>query len=310
METEKPKKKILITGATGFIGKALCNELAKEHNVIALTRRPQKASFNNHVDILKWNPNALDGWEKCLEGSDAVVNLAGTNIASGRWTKNLKSQILNSRINSSKILLQAIKKTNQKPKTFIIASATGFYGSQGDSQLDENSENGRGFLAEVCCKNESIAEELQALETRTIVIRTGVVLDPSGGALPKMTLSFKFCLGGHWASGKQWLSWISLADEVSAIKFLLENDNLHGAFNLTSPNPQTNRDFCRILAARLKKPCWLPMPAFFLKIIFGQMADEMFLTSQRVYPKRLLASGFKFENPELKKTFEQLKLGG
>jgi hypothetical protein len=300
--------KLIVTGATGFIGTALCNELAKEHNVIALTRNPHKASFKRPVEILKWNPNALDGWENCLENSDAVVNLAGTNIASGRWTKKLKAKILNSRINSSKILLQAIKKTNQKPKTFIIASATGFYGSQADNQLDETSDKGRGFLAEVCSKIENIAADFQALDIRTIMIRTAVVLGTTGGALPKMILPFKFYLGGHWGCGKQWLSWISLTDEIAAIKFLLEDDNLQGAFNLTSPEPKTNRDFFRTLAGVMNKPCFLPMPAFFLKTILGQMADEMFLSSQKAYPKNLLAAGFKFKYPDLNKCFKSLSL--
>lgn len=302
--------KIAVTGATGFIGTALCNELAKDHNVTALTRKPQKASFDKPVDIIKWNPDSLDGWEKYLQGCDAIVNLAGTNVAAGRWTKKLKDSILNSRINSSKILLEAIKKTHTKPKTFIIASATGFYGSRGDENLDETSDSGQEFLAEVCRKNESIAQQFSALGIRTIIIRTSVVLGTSGGALPKMALPFKFCLGGRWGTGSQWLSWISLNDEVSAIKFLLENENLEGPFNLTSPQPQTNRDFFRTLASIMKRPCFLPIPAFCLKLIAGQMADEMFLTSQRVYPKRLLAAGFQFQDPELKDTLFKLNLGG
>ncbi|UCE99410.1 MAG: TIGR01777 family oxidoreductase [Planctomycetota bacterium] len=301
--------KIVITGATGFIGRALCNKLAKEHNVIALTRRLEKASiiFQTPVDIIKWNPEVMDGWEKYLEGSDTVLNLAGANLAAGRWTKDLKAEIVNSRINSSGILLQAIKKTQAKPKTFIIASAIGFYGSRGDEQLYEETENGQGFLAEVCRKNESIVKEFEDLDVRTIVIRTGVVLDTSGGALPKMAMPFRFYIGGYWGSGRQWISWISLADEISAIKFLIENYRLKGVFNLTSPEPERNHHFFQILGDRLKKPCWLPMPAFFLKIMFGQMADELFLTSQRVYPKKLLAAGFKFRNPNLKNALQSMK---
>jgi len=274
--------KIVVTGATGFIGRALCNELAKEHNVIALTQRPRRASFlfEKPVNIIKWDPEDMDGWERSLEVSDAIVNLAGTNLASGRWTENLKAKILNSRINSSRILLQAIKNTQAKPKTFIMSSAIGFYGSRGDEQLNEESDNGQGFLAEVCRKNESICKEFEDLDVRTIVIRTGVVLGTSGGALPKMAMLFRFYLGGYWGSGRQWISWISLADEVSAIKFLIENYSLKGVFNLTSPEPQRNRNFFQILADRLKKPCWLPIPAFCLKMMFGQMAEELFLASQ------------------------------
>jgi len=194
--------KVAVTGATGFIGKALCNELAKDHNVTALTRSPEKASalLDKAVEIIKWNPNMLDGWEKCLENSDAIVNLAGTNLASGRWTQNLKAEILNSRINPSRVLLQAIKNSQAKPKTFIMASAIGFYGSRGDEQLDEKSNNGRGFLADLCCNNEGVTKEFEALGLRSVVIRTGIVLGTSGGAFPKMALPFRFYIGGFWGS--------------------------------------------------------------------------------------------------------------
>jgi len=303
--------KVAVTGATGFIGRALCKKLVKERNVIALTRNPEKASalLDKAVEIIKWNPNMPDGWEKCLENSDAIVNLAGTNLASGRWTKNLKAEILNSRINSSRVLLQAIKSSQTKPKTFIMASAIGFYGSRGDEQLDAESNNGQGFLADLCCKNEGLTREFEALGIRIIVIRSGIVLGASGGALPKMVTPFKFYLGGYWGSGNQWMSWISLTDEVAAIQFLIENANLCGVFNLTSPEPLRNRQFFQTLASELKKPCWLPIPAFFLKIIFGQMADELFLASQRVYPRKLLAAGFKFKNPGLKNALESMKIG-
>jgi uncharacterized protein (TIGR01777 family) len=302
--------KVAVTGATGFIGRALCNELAKEHHVMALTRNPEKASaiFDKSVDIIKWDANALNGWEKCLEKTDTIVNLAGTNLASGRWTQSLKAEILNSRINSSRILLQAIKNSQAKPKTFIMASAIGFYGSCGDKQLDEESDVGQGFLAEVCCKNESVTKEVEALGLRSIIIRTGIVLGTSGGALPKMALPFRFYIGGFWGSGAQWISWISLADEVASIKFLIENENLKGVFNLVSPQQLRNRQFFQILAAVLKKPCWLPIPAFALKLMFGQMASELFLTSQRVYPKKLVDARFEFQYTELKNVLESMKI--
>jgi len=303
--------KIAVTGATGFIGRALCSELCKEHNVIALTRRPEKEAdvFERKVDVIKWNAERMDGWEKSLEGTDAIVNLAGSNLASGRWSEKFKGDILSSRVNSARTLLEAVKKTKAKPRTFIIASATGFYGSRGDEELDEESAGGEGFLAEVCRKNESITEEFEELGIRTIVIRTGVVLDFSGGALPKMAMPFRFYLGGHWGGGRQWVSWISLADEISAIRFLIENDELEGVFNLTSPEPVRNRDFFEILAGRLKKPCLFAMPGFLLKLMFGQMADEVFLASQRVYPERLLAGGFKFKDSGLKETLETMNIG-
>jgi len=301
--------KIVVTGATGFIGRALCNELAKEHNVIAFTRRPEKASvlFGKPVDIVKWNPNVLDGWEKSLDGSDAIVNLAGTNLASSRWSKNFKAEILDSRIQSSKVLIQAIESSKVKPRAIITASAIGFYGNRADEKLEEESKAGFGFLAGVAQKIEKCSREFENLGLRSIVIRTGIVLGSSGGALPKMAMPFKFYLGGYWGSGDQWMSWISLEDEVLAIKFLIENCNLYGAFNLTSPEPMQNQHFFQILAKVLKRPCCLPIPAFVLKIIFGQMANELFLASQRVYPAKLIDAGFEFKYPELKKVLESIK---
>jgi len=301
--------KIIVTGATGFIGRALCNELAKEHNVIALTRRPEKAPvlFERPVDIIKWNPKGMDGWEKCLDGSDAIVNLAGTNLASGRWSKNFKAKILDSRIQASKVLIQAIESSKAKPKAIITASAIGFYGNRADEELDEESKAGFGFLAGVAQKIEDCAREFENLGLRSVMIRTGIVLGSSGGALPKMIMPFKFFLGGYWGSGYQWISWISLADEVAAIKFLIENSNLNGVFNLTSPEPMQNQNFFQILAKVLKRPCCIPIPAFVLKTMFGEMADELFLASQKVYPKRLIDAGFEFKYPELKKALESIK---
>ena len=304
--------KIVVTGATGFIGRALCNELAKQHNVIALTRRPEKASvlFERPVDIIKWNPEDTDGWEKCLEGSDAVVNLAGTNLASGRWTKQLKSEILDSRIKASKALIQAIENSTAKPRAIITASAIGFYGNRADEKLDEESRGGFGFLAGVAQEIEDCSREFETLGLRSVVIRTGIVLGSSGGALPKMMMPFKLYLGGYWGSGGQWMSWISLADEVAAIKFLIENSNLYGVFNLTSPEPMRNQQLFQILGKVLRRPSWLPIPAFVLKIMFGQMADELFLAGQRVYPRKLIDAGFEFKYSELKKALGSIKFEG
>ena len=304
--------KVAVTGATGFIGKALCNELAPKNNVIALTRSLEKAQaiLDKAVEIIQWNPNMPGGWEKYLENSDAIVNLAGTNLASGRWTKKLKAKILDSHIKTSKALIQAIKTLKAKPKAIITASAIGFYGNRADEKLDEESRGGVGFLAGVAQEIEDCSREFETLGLRSVVIRTGVVLGASGGALPKIRMPFKFYLGGYWGSGDQWMSWISLADEVAAIEFLIENSNLYGVFNLTSPEPLRNRQLFQILAAVLKKPCWLPIPAFVLKITFGEIANELFLASQRVYPKKLINAGFDFKYSELEKALEPIKFEG
>jgi uncharacterized protein (TIGR01777 family) len=229
-------------------------------------------------------------------------------LASGRWTKQFKADILDSRIKASKVLIQAIKNSKVKPKTIITASAIGFYGNRADEKLDEESRGGVGFLAGVAQEIEDCSREFETLGLRSVVIRTGIVLGSSGGALPKMIMPFKYYLGGYWDSGDQWMSWISLADEVAAIKFLIENSNLHGVFNLTSPKPLSNRKLFQILAEALKKPCRLPIPAFVLKIMFGEMANELFLASQRVYPRKLIDAGFEFKYSELKKALESIKL--
>lgn len=302
--------KVVITGATGFIGKALCSELVKEHRVITLTRRPEKACdvLDESVDVVQWDAKTLSDWVKHIEGSDVIVNLAGANVASERWTGKRKEEIVASRINATNALVNALRDSTVKPKAVIQASAIGFYGFRGDEPLDEASGAGEGFLAEVCQRIENISKEFGYSGIRTIVIRSGVVLGKEGGALPKMMVPFKFYLGGFWRPGSQWLSWITLADEIRAIKYLIENSSFCGVFNLTAPQPLTNRQFFEILAAVLKKPCWLPVPAIVLKTIFGKMADELFLTSQRVFPKRLIDAGFEFKYPDMKGALKAMKI--
>lgn len=302
--------KVIVTGATGFIGKALCSELVKEHRVIALTRRPEKACdvLGESVDVVQWDAKTLSDWVKYIEGSDVIVNLAGANIASVRWTRKRKQEILASRINATNALVNAVKDSTANPKAVIQASAIGFYGSRGDEPLDEESRGGEGFLAEVCQRIENISKEFGSPGIRTIVIRSGVVLGKRAGALPKMIIPFKPYLGGFWSPGTQWLSWISLSDEVRAIKYLIENDTLCGVFNLTATQLVTNRQFFEVLAAVLKKPCWLPVPAIALKTIFGEMAGELFLTSQKVFPKKLISAGFEFKYPDLKSALKAMKI--
>jgi uncharacterized protein (TIGR01777 family) len=299
--------KVAVTGATGFIGQALCNELAKESKVIALTRRPKKAFsvLVEPVDIVKWNSKKPEYWQKYLEGLDVIINLAGANVASGRWTEHRKEDILNSRLETIHILFEAIKNIKAKPKLFIQSSAIGFYGCRDEEKLDEDSEAGEGFLSLVCKEIESACQEIESLGIRIAIIRSGVVLGMNGGALPKMAAPFRFYLGGYYGGGEQWISWISLADEVAAIKFLIQK-NFRGVFNLTSPRPVRNKEFFITLAEVLNRPCWLPLPEKLLQAIFGQMADELFLTSQRVLPNRLLNSGFEFEFPNFKDALENI----
>jgi len=301
--------RVIITGATGFIGRALCRELHKDYEVIALSRDASRAvkSVGNWAEVVEWDGRTTGSWIRQADGAFAIINLAGENIASGRWNELKKASILHSRLDSSRAVRDAIRQADRKPGVVIHASATGYYGSCGDEQLDETSPAGKGFLADVCRKSEIIADQIGTLGVRCAIIRTGVVLGSADGALPRLMQPFRFFLGGHPGRGRQWFSWISLDDEVAAIKFLMENEHLEGVFNLTSPQPMTMKKFCRKLGWVFRRPAWLFYPGFILRLALGEMADEVLLSGQRVLPKRLLAAGFEFKYPDAKKALNAIK---
>lgn len=301
--------RVLITGATGFIGRALCKALHKDYEVIALSRDSNRAakSVGAWAQVVEWDGRTGGCWIQQADGALAIINLAGENIASGRWNKTKKAGILHSRLDSTRAVIEAVKLVNKKPKVVIQASAIGYYGSRGAERLDENSTSGKGFLAEVCRNIETVANQIQPLDVRCVVIRTGVVLGNDGGALPRIRRPFKFFLGGHIGNGKQWLSWISIDDEVAAIKFLMENENLHGIFNLTAPKPITMKRFCKKLGWVIRRPSWLFFPGFIMRLVLGEMADEVLLSGQRVKPNRLLEAGFEFKHVEVKKALKDIK---
>jgi uncharacterized protein (TIGR01777 family) len=289
--------RVIITGATGFIGRALCKALHKDYEVIALSRDASRAakSVGDRAKIIEWDGRTTGSWYKQANGAFAIINLAGENVASGRWNESKKAGILHSRLDSSRAVLEVIKQADKKPTVVILASAIGYYGSRQNEELDETSTPGKGFLANVCRRIESYAEEIEGLGVRCVVIRTGVVLGRDGGAFARLVKPFRFYLGGHLGSGRQWFSWIHLDDEVAAIKFLLENENLQGVFNLTAPEPVTMKKFCKILGKVLHRPALLNVPGFAARLAFGEMADEMLLSGQKVLPKRLLNTGFDFQ---------------
>lgn len=301
--------RVVITGATGFIGQALCKELHKDYEVTALTRDTRRAakSVGEWAKVVEWDGRTFGSWIRQAEGAFAIINLAGENVASGRWNKAKKAGILHSRLDSARAVLAAIKQVNEKPAVIIHASAIGYYGPSGNERLDETSPVGKGFLADVCRKSEIIASQIDAEGVRCVVIRTGVVLGNDGGALPGIMRPFRFFLGGHPGSGRQWFSWISLDDEVAAIKFLMENENLKGVFNLTSPQPVTMKKFCRKLGWVLIRPSWLFFPGFILRLALGEMANEVLLSGQRVLPKRLKEAGFEFKYTDVKKALKAIK---
>lgn len=291
---------IVLIGATGFIGRGLVRALAGRGGIVVLTRDPEKArrSFAENVTALRWDGLTAEGWSPWVEGSAAVINLAGENLSSGRWTPERKRTILASRTGTGQAVVEAVKAAREKPRVVIQASAVGFYGSRGEETLDESSSSGSGFLAQVCREWESSTEEVEAMGVRRVILRSGIVLGREGGALPVMARPFKLFAGGPLGRGRQWLSWIHLRDEIQAILFLMDNERARGVFNLVAPVPTRQRDFAAALGRALKRPHLLRVPAFVLRVMFGEKAAETLLVSQKVMPRRLLGARFPFRYPE------------
>jgi uncharacterized protein (TIGR01777 family) len=303
--------RVIIAGATGFIGQALCRELHGDYEPIALTRDARRAGaiVKDYAKIVEWDARTTSGWAKQVEGAYAIINLAGESLAEGRWTPSTKMSILQSRTNSANAIADAVEGAKNKPGVVIQASAVGYYGSRGNETLTEDSPPGEGFLAEVCRKTEVIAARVGRQSVRRVQLRTGMVLGQEGGPLPRLMRPFRFFLGGWVGRGSQWVSWISLQDEIRAIRFLMENQSLQGPFNLTSPRPVTMREFTRILGRVLRRPAWTMLPAFAARLMFGEMADEVLLASQQAIPKRLLEAGFKFSHVDLRTALDAMIRG-
>lgn len=286
---------ILVTGASGLIGGALLPRLEKKgHRVVPLRR----VAAIGGVTGPGWNP---DAGEVCLEPAgplDAVVHLAGETIAQ-RWTRAAKARIRASRVDATRLLCEALARLPQPPRVLLCASATGFYGGRGDELLDERSGPGTGFLAEVCQAWEAAAEPARQRGLRLVHLRFGIVLARHGGALAKMLPAFRLGLGGRLGNGRQFWNWIALEDLLRVIEFALVEGNVTGVVNAVSPAPVTNAEFTRALARTLRRPAVLPVPAFAVKLLFGEMGREALLASARVRPVRLLDRGFEFRFPQL-----------
>lgn len=289
-------QRVAITGASGLIGASLVGHLKSEgHTVQRLVRRKPVAP-----DEVFWDPIAGTVDLEPLEGVDAIIHLAGAGVGDKRWSKKYKAQILNSRLYGTTAIASAVEKL--KPSVFISSSAIGWYGETGNRAVNENDRAGDDFLASVCKEWEAAADG--APSVRTVKIRTGLVLDPTGGALGRMMPLFKMGLGGRLGNGKQWWSWITLHDEIKAITYLMEKE-IEGPVNLTSPNPVTNTEFTAALARALRRPALFPAPAIALKIALGGFSTEI-LGSKRVLPQRLLDSGFQFDFPQLPTALQEL----
>ncbi len=284
--------RVLVTGATGLIGSHLVPALQREgHQVVRLGRRRDASDF-------VWDPLRGQMDTGALDGVDAVVHLAGENIGQ-RWTEERKQRMWRSRVEGARLLADAIASVSSPPRTFISASATGYYGDRGDEALDEDAGPGRGFLAELCQAWEEAAQGAARAGTRVVNPRFGVVMSDKGGALARLLPLFRLGLGGALGDGRQYMSWIDIEDLVSAVLFLLRRDDLSGPVNVTSPNPVTNEEFTRTLARVLGRPAFLRVPAFALKAMMGQMAEEALLAGQRVLPRKLHQAGFAFQYPDL-----------
>jgi uncharacterized protein (TIGR01777 family) len=255
---------------------------------------------------VRWDPILGTIDQAGLEGHDAVVHLAGENIAGGRWNDRQKKAIRDSRLHGTQLVCDALSKLRNPPKTLVCASAVGFYGDRGDEILDEKCSVGAGFLAEVCRDWEAATESVRLRGMRVVNLRFGMVLSPAGGALQKMLLPFKLGLGGIIGSGRQYWSWIEIDDAVGAILHALTHDQLAGPVNAVAPNPSTNRDFTKTLGQVLNRPTVLPLPAFAARLALGQMADDLLLASARVVPQRLEETGYAFRYPQLESALRHL----
>ncbi len=291
-------QKIVVAGGSGFIGEPLVRRLlARGDEVAVLTRNPSKVQAGR---ALTWDPAAAGSWIDDVAAADVVINLAGENVGGGRWTDARKKRIVESRVLATTALVKAMRRQPAKSRTFVSASAIGFYGDRGNEPIDERSTEGTGFLAEVTKRWEELARDAELL-ARVIILRFGIVLAANGGALAKLLLPFRLGAGGPMGSGNQWMSWIDREDVLRMIEWSIDRETTRGVYNATAPNPATNRDFARTLGHVLHRPAFMPTPAFALRLALGSgMANEMLLSGQRVLPARAMEEGFVFAHPELR----------
>jgi len=292
--------KILVTGSSGLVGTALVKALGRDGHMVCRLMRPESAANNEVKDgfNVAWNP-ATGELGGAGVGPDAVVNLAGSSIADGRWTAERKAVLHASRVDTTRALVEALAKMNVRPSVLVSASAIGIYGDRGDELLTEESQAGTDFLAGLARDWETEARKAEALGIRVVLARFGIILSPEGGALTKMLLPFKLGAGGRLGSGQQWMSWVTLEDVVGILRMAIEKAAVKGAVNVVAPQPVRNAEFTRVLAKALHRPALFPAPGFALRLALGEMADALLLSSQRVAPQRLEMAGYRFLHPEL-----------
>jgi uncharacterized protein len=302
------RKRVVVTGATGLIGARLCGRLRDEgYAVVVFSRDPGAARrrLPGMAEYVAWTPSAGGLWTSAIDGAYGVVHLAAANLAEGRWTAKRKQEILDSRVTGTHGIVSAIGAATEKPRVLVSASAVGYYGPRDATPLDESAPSGGDFAAKVCIAWEQEARRAKEFGVRTVVIRTGIVLDPKGGALAKLLIPFKLFVGGPILPGTQYFSWIHPEDQVGAMVLALEDERVEDAVNLTAPEPVTNRAFSATLGKVLNRPALVPVPGFALRVLFGELADTL-TTGQRVIPRKLEAWGYQFKHPKLEGALHDL----
>jgi uncharacterized protein (TIGR01777 family) len=304
--------RVLITGGTGLIGQSLVSKLVADgHEVIVLSRSPEKKrDLVPGAQIVGWDAETAEGWGHLADGADAIVNLAGTNLAGKgfppkRWTPERKESILQSRLKAGHAVVEAVEGAEQKPGVVVQASAVGYYGPSGDEILLESSPPGDDFLARVCIAWEETTAPVEGMGVRRAIIRTGFVLSDKGGGFPTLLIPFKLFAGGPMGNGEQWVSWIHIEDEVRAIQYLIENQDASGVYNLTAPNPVRNRTLANVIGAVMGRPSFVPVPGPALRLALGEVAITV-LDGQRAVPEHLRAEGFDFKYTEIEQAVKDL----
>jgi uncharacterized protein (TIGR01777 family) len=298
--------RIVVTGGTGMIGRPLVKSLSADgHEVVVLSRQPEerRSDVPGNVQLAPWDCKTLGAWAEEVDGADAVINFAGEGIAGDsflpdRWTADKKRRIRDSRINAGSAVVEAIRQASVKPGLLLQASAVGYYGPRGDEIITEAVDPGHDFLAQTCIVWEDETAAVEAMGVRRIVTRTGLVLTEEGGPLGRLKLPYRLFGGMYFGNGRQWWSWIHINDEVKALTFLLESETASGPFNLTAPNPVTNRQFGKTLGRVMGRPSYMPVPGFAMRLLVGEVATVV-VDGQRVVPEQLQALGFTFDFPEL-----------
>jgi TIGR01777 family protein len=300
--------RVIIAGGSGFIGRRLIVELLQDrHEIILLSRRPENVRKTfPAVRVEYWDTKTGSVLTNIIDGAGAVINLTGESIAAKRWSSIQKQKILSSRIDSTRAIVNALEHTPHRPSVLLNASAVGYYAHVPEGEVTETYPKGNGFLPDVCNQSEMEAQKAQEFGVRVVLLRTGIVLDKSEGALHKLLLPFRMFIGGPLGNGRRWFPWIHVQDEVNAILYAMEHERIDGPLNLAAPQSIRMIEFCNVLGSVLHRPSWLPVPGFALRLILGEMAEPLLFQGQKIIPKKLLEADFKFQFPNLENALQDI----